>query len=319
MAKEFVFGIFPASGVGIDPGSGIISGPSDDPQQTLKALDYLQGNKSFIIRGYLHYNGFGKSSNITPKNMKQFTNENRKLDLAICYRCEKYDKNDWIKFIEEVIMEYGSCLTKIQITEEPNNPDAATGGDGGYLNIIDAMVDGIIAAKQIIKNKNLQIKVGFNCTPSFNPQDNFWKNINQKGSLFISALDYIGFDFYPGVFRALPHTLTYKDAVSGLLGSFRNTILKSAQIPSSVPIHITENGWPTNEERGEVQQNNIVKEIIQTIMDIREELNITCYEFFLLRDDNNSKPGLKFGLLKDNYSQKIMFETYKNLIEKESS
>jgi hypothetical protein len=318
MAKRLLFGVFPGSGVGVNSGSGIILGPVDDPQKILKALDYLHGNKPFIVRGYLHYNGFGKSSNITPENMKQYTNGNRKLDLVICYRCEKYNKNDWIEFIEKTIVEYGSCLSKIQITEEPNNLDPTTGGDGGFPNVIDALVDGIIVAKEIIKNKNFSIEIGFNCVPSFNPEDNFWNAITQKNSLFINALDYIGFDFYPGVFRPLPPAITYKDAISGLLGNFRNTILKKAKIPSSVPIHITENGWPTNEERDEIQQDTVVKDIIQTIIAIKDELNITCYEFFLLRDDNNSKPGFKFGLLKDNYEPKKIFETFKKIIEKES-
>ncbi len=53
---------------------------------------------------------------------------------------------NWTNFIRSIIREYGSLLAKIQITEEPNNPHAATGGDGSFLNVRKALIEGIIAA-----------------------------------------------------------------------------------------------------------------------------------------------------------------------------
>jgi hypothetical protein len=44
--QKFVFGIYPGSAVGEEP--GLVKGKPDDPKQILDALNKLQGKKIFI-------------------------------------------------------------------------------------------------------------------------------------------------------------------------------------------------------------------------------------------------------------------------------
>ncbi len=322
-----VFGIYPGSGVGVDPssvegamGSSVISGPADDPTRIKEALDRLQlKGHPFLVRGYLHYIGSGKKANITPADMTQYVSESeqRMLDLAVCYRTNESNVGDWTNFLRSIIWEYGSSLAKLQVAEEPNNPNAAAGGDGGFKDVRRAIIEGIIAAKDEIQKSCYQVQVGFNAVPSFNPADDFWKEIASLGSnnpSFKDALDYVGFDFYPGVFRPLPPNLNPKDAVVGVLTQFRTVNLATGGIPPSIPIHITENGCPTSPTRSYEQQAATIEQVIRAIYQKRIELNITHYEFFDLRNADSSKPDLQFGLLRDDYTSKPAFETFRKVI-----
>jgi hypothetical protein len=314
---ELTFGIYPGSGVYVDPDSGAILGYADEPAQINLALAALQaGEKPFLVRGYLHYKGSGRLGHPTPLDMQQYTTAQRKLDLALCYRSLDGDLHDWANCIRTILHEYGPYLAKVQIAEEPNNPDAINGGDGSFLNVRQAIITGVLAAKGEINRLGYPIQVGFNATPSFDPRDPFWVEIGQKGSSeFREALDYVGLDFYPDVFRPLPPGLSLRDAVTGVLTNFRNANLALGQIPARVPIHITENGWPTSATRSFERQALAIEALIRTIAENSQALNITHYEFFDLRDADSAGPGLQFGLLRDDYRPKPAFDVYRKLIE----
>ncbi len=314
--RGLIFGIYPGSGVGIDPGSGAISGAADDPAAIKTALDALQpDDRPFLVRGYMHYVGSGKRANTTPADMIQYVSGQRKLDLALCYRPPESDLGGWTDFIGDILAEYGPYLAKIQITEEPNNPHAATGGDGSSPDVLQAIIAGVLAAKEEIQKKGAAIEVGFNATLSFDPENSFWKAIARLSRPgFLEALDYVGLDFYPDVFRPLPPGVAIRDAVTGVLTHFRTVNVAAGGIPATVPIHITENGWPTSAARSYERQAAVIEEVIRAVDQKKAELNITHYEYFDLRDANSADPGLQFGLLQDNYSPKPGFEVFRKLI-----
>ncbi len=318
---RLTFGIYPGSGVGVDPGSGIILGKPGEFSQIVAALDSLcPPERPFLVRGYLHYTGAGGRNHLTPSRLEQYVKQGRKIDLALCYRPAKADLMDWADFIRAILREYGPYLAKIQITEEPNNPHTATGGDGSSPNVIQAIFTGVLAAKEEISRLGYAIQVGFNATPSFDPEDIFWNQIGRSSSPdFVAALDYVGLDFYPDVFRPLPPGLSLSDAVTAVLTHFRMKNLANGKIPATVPIHITENGWPTSATRTPERQAVVVEEVIRTIAGAAPIINITHYEFFNLRDADSADPGFQFGLMRDNYSPKPAFSIYRKLIEKFSS
>ncbi|HZS03329.1 MAG TPA: hypothetical protein VFD58_00515 [Blastocatellia bacterium] len=313
--SKLIFGIYPGSGT--IPGA---EGPGDDPEQISAALDLLQpASAPFLVRGYLQYVGSGTSENDTPADVTRYLRNGRQLDLALSYRTPDGDLDDWSRFIRSTIRHYGSSLAKIQIAEEPNNPDARTGGDGGSPNVRRAIVEGVVAAKDEAKRLNLTIKVGFNATVIFNPEDDFWPAIAALVTpSFFEALDYVGLDFFPDVFRPLPDDSldTLRRAVEYVLRQFREENLPGGKIPASVPIHITENGWPTSPDRTEESQAAVIETIIRTIHAHRAGFNITHYEFFDLRDLNSSNPDIfhQFGLLRDDYSPKPAFESFRRLV-----
>ena len=313
------FGIYAGSVAGTETDLAI--GKEDNPQLILQALTQLSSpGKIFLVRGYIHYLGESRFGYEAPGNIERYSNENRRLDIVICYRASKYDEGDWKSSIIKIINRYKDKLSTIQITEEPNLKTAFA-GDGSFENIEKALLTGVVTAKQEIEKQQLKIKVGFNAVPSFNPADNFWSTIgNDEFKKLREVIDYIGLDFYPDVFRPValdgqPNDL--EQSVINVLRHFRNVNLKTGNIPLSVPIHITENGWATGENRTYERQAQVIEKVIRTILLIKDELNIDTYELFALRDTNTSNQNIfyQFGLLNDDYLPKPAFEIYQRLIK----
>jgi hypothetical protein len=317
MNQHLIFGIYPGSGIGTDNEPELAKGKPDNPIQIKKALVKLENREHvFLIRCYLHYIGNGKIKNLTPENPTQYLTNNRKLDLVLGYQSSNGDIEDWTKFVRQQIALYGDKLAKIQIAEEPNLHNIPY-VDGDSPNVRQAVIEGVVAAKNEIIRRNLDIAVGFNGVPTFNEKNDFWREIGRLGTHdFYNSLDYVGLDFFPDVFRPilqeeLPQT------VEMVLKHYRNVSLGEASIPYSVPIHITENGWATSPERSEKKQADVIEVIIRAIYEYRKEYNITHYEMFDLRDADSQSTNFfyQFGIMKDDYSVKPVFEVYRKLIE----
>lgn len=312
------FGIYAGSAAGTD--TGLATGKEDEPQLIQQALTELSlGQDIFLLRGYIHYLGNGTFANEAPAEIEQYANENHRLDMVLCYRSSEYDEEDWKQAIIKIINRYKDHLYSLQITEEPNLKSAYA-GDGSIENIEKALLSGVVAAKREIEKQHLKIKVGFNAVPSFNPADNFWNIIGSDDfKILRESIDYVGLDFFPDVFRPVaadgqPNDLV--NSVVNVLRHFRNVNLKTAGISLSVPVHITENGWPTGENRTYERQAEVIEKVIKTISTVSDELNIDTYELFALRDTDTSNQNIfyQFGLLKDNYTPKPAFEMYKKVI-----
>ncbi|MEH6937974.1 hypothetical protein V7056_08950 [Bacillus sp. JJ664] len=208
----------------------------------------------------------------------------------------------------------------MQITNEPN----LSFMDGFKPYVIDTLIEGVLIAKKSIEECNVDVKIGFGSVPEGEKTlPNFWKDLVKKGgNEFIRAVDYVGHNFYVDVFEKPLNINEVTSSVENLLQKFRNEILALNGFPSSLPIRITENGWPTGKnpfiqlERSYDQQVKVI-ETIRTIYHIHQQLNITHYEFFRLRDANSSKDDLfhQFGLMKDDYTPKPAYYTFKHLID----
>jgi hypothetical protein len=173
----------------------------------------------------------------------------------------------------------------------------------------------VLAARDEVDRLGLPVRVGFNACPSFNQADPFWTGLAALGGrAFAEAVDYVGFDFFPDVFRPIPFE-GLKAAVEAVLTGFRTVALAACGIPPSVPIRVVENGWPTGLGRPPERQAEVLEMIVRTIHDLRGPLHVTHYEFFALRDPGGEGEGHRdFGLLRDDYSPKPAFETYRRLI-----
>jgi hypothetical protein len=316
MNKNFTFGIYPGGAAGTDSLSGMATGKPDNPVMINKALDLLQaGKKTFLVRSYLHYKGNGIVNSQTPENPFQYLANGRKLDLVLGYQSVTGDIEDWEVFIRKQVQQYGASLGKIQIAEEPNLHNIPY-VDGDSPNVIEAVVRGVIAAKEEIIRQRLQVQTGFNGVPTFDSGNSFWREIrNIAPPEFYHSLDYVGLDFFPDVFREIPEG-ELRNAVITVLNHFRTISLKEAGISEEVPVHITENGWATSPVRPREKQAEVLENIIRTIYELRDEMNIECYEMFDLRDADSTNPDFfyQFGIMRDDYSPKPAFDTYMKLI-----
>ena len=203
----------------------------------------------------------------------------------------------------------------LQITEEPNFTTFPY-VDGSIPNVRQALVQGVITAKKEVRAGGYAISVGFNAALSFAPQDDFWAALPALGgSPFLDALDYVGMDFFPDVYRPLePEALS--GAVRDVLMHFRQVNMAAGHIPASVLLHITENGWPTGPDRSYERQADVLETTVRLIHELRGQLTITHYEYFALRDISSAQPdkNFQFGLLRDDYTPKPAFERYQQLI-----
>jgi hypothetical protein len=89
-----------------------------------------------------------------------------------------------------------------------------------------------------------------------------------------------------------------------------------------VPIRVTENGWPTGTNpftgtpRTYERQAEVIDIVVQTVRRLADELNITHYVLFGLRDADSSKPDLfhQFGIMRDDYTPKPAYTAFKRLV-----
>ena len=319
--EPMVFGIYPGGEAGSD--DGMAGGPPGDPARIEAALTELAGGAApFIVRAYERFSDADAPSawpRQTPENYTQYLRKGRLLDLVVMFQSKRGDVAGFLGFVRSLIARHGPLLYSIQVTEEANFTDGPDCIDGPWPRVREALVEGVKAAKQEALRLGLTgLKVGFNSTPTFGPSAEFWGAIGTLGGpSFVASLDYVGLDFFPDVFRPAPDL---REAVLGVLETMRIEWLPAAGIPETVPIHVTEHGWPTGPDRPEERQSEVFDCVVRTIAGARQRLNIARYTIFALRDSESfavESAGnifFHFGLMRSDYSAKQAFETCRRLI-----
>jgi hypothetical protein len=326
--QRLIFGIYPGGAAGSD--TGLVSGPPDEPALVNACLDGLQGSvEPFVVRAYDTFQDPGSAlaaSPCAPVKYEQYASPRRPLELVLQYRSASGDVPGYLQFVRMQIEKHHRYLYSVQITEEANFAGGPPVIDGGYPDVQRALVEGVRCAKETLAALGSgRVKVGFNATPTFGAAAGFWSALRDLGGQsFVAALDFVGLDFFPDVFRPLAPDGEPGDlvrGVGGVLATMRNEWLPSAGIPAHVPIHVTENGWPTGPDRSEARQAAVVEKVVRAIEDAREALNVGRYMHFALRDAQVAQPGAGqtlfhfFGLTRADYSRKPAFDVFRGLIQ----
>lgn len=318
--RSLLFGVYPGGVTGDDTG-GLAGGPPDDPAQVTAALDGLQGcpGRPFLVRAYTGFDDTtrlgGPHATATPAEARQYAVRGRRLDLVAQYRSASGDVDGYRAFVGELVEQYGPFTDTLQIAEEPNithNPTL----DGHYPDVHDAIVAGVAAARGRARELgHAHLRIGFNTTPLFGPSASFVADLTGRGGAdFTRELDYVGLDFFPDVFRPVP-AAQLADATAGLLRHHRETILAPAGL-GHLPLHITENGWPTGPARPPHRQAEVLDTVVRAVATHAAALNLSGYTHFALRDADTAQPGLyhRFGLTTDDYTPKPAFDTMRELV-----
>ncbi|MER5865127.1 hypothetical protein [Kitasatospora sp. NPDC002040] len=308
------FGIYPGGILGDD--QGIIHPVRPDaPDRIIDALDQLQGDAATLsVRAYRSFAATVTPPQPTPADPHAYLQRGRTLDLVLQFREPSGALDGWPEFVRRAVRTGGPGLASVQICEEPNLDLPPV--DGSIPNVLNALVQGVVAAKQEARSLGRRVEVGFNAVPTFDPSDTFWSDLGALADArFRADLDYVGLDFFPDVFRPIAAD-QLAAAVTAVLTAFRRTDLPQAGIPDTVPIRICENGWPTGPGRTEQQQATALGTVIRTVAALAAELNIDGYSLFALRDADSNAEGLfhHFGLLRDDHTPKPAFTTYRHLI-----
>ena len=328
-AQQLIFGIYPGGPVGAE--TGLLQGLPDDPSSIHALLDDLQGTtRPFVVRCYDSFQDPGSplaTIAAAPHNYAQYAQkETRPLDLVLQFRSASGDVSGYLDFVRSLVTEHHQYLYSVQITEEPNFTNGPDVIDGPYPNVQRAVVEGVIAAKDTLRTLGAShIKVGFNATPTFGPAEAFWSSLKSNASEnFFQALDYVGLDFFPDVFRPVTAPGTPGDLISsvnGILEMMRTIWLPAAGIANHIPIHITEHGWPTDPNRSPAQQAETLDTVIRTIHALSPRLNVERYTLFDLRDVTHPDPSGGshlfnfFGITNADYQPKPAFSIIRSLIQ----
>jgi hypothetical protein len=324
--RALEFGIYPG-GV-----AGQIIVPAvpkpEDQAKTLAALARLRPAGGpftvHIYRSYLNASNDAKEDAQHHRLVGLYTGHGYGVEIVIRYRRDD-DPAGFAKFVRGVVGRFGDnpLVRGFQVTNEVNFAASGDSSDGAYTGARDALIQGVIAAKDEARRRGYtQLRIGFNWFYRTDPgnEDSFWNYLGDHGGRrFVEAVDWVGLDVYPGTFfpPAAPPDST-GDFVINALSQLRQCFLHAANIPKTVPIHIEENGYPTGPGRTYDAQRAALESMVGAANTYRANYNVTNYFWFDLRDADSSSPNFQqqYGLMRDDYTPKPAFDSYRTLIAK---
>jgi hypothetical protein len=327
---SLVFGIYPGGAAGTVGPTGITR--PEDPAKRLAALEWLRApGRPFLLHLYALYTGAAGPSaeQQVGQEIAAYGKAGFQSELALCYRPADGGSGSevagFVEFVREAVRTLGPKpgFSAVQVTNEANVGGSPNASDGYYRGAEDALLQGVIAAEQAVRRDGFErVGVGFNWAYANDPSERaFWRYLQRKGGRrFVAALDWVGFDAYPGTWgprlAAGDLSVAITSFIDGALKRLRSTYLPLAGIPKSVPLRMTENGYPTGPGRTEAMQVAVMRASVNAIYRARRRYNITGYRWFDLRDADSSSSSFEsqYGLLRDDYSPKPAFGTYRELV-----
>jgi hypothetical protein len=326
-----VFGIYPGGAAGTVGPSGPLA--PENPRLRLAALEQLKpANAPFVVHLYAGYGGSGGPSAAAQvgADISAYTAAGFQVELVLCYRPSDMnaavDVPGFDQFVRTTVDQLGSNpgVVSLQVTDEANVAGAPNASDGYYPGADDALINGVIAgANERNADHFGQLKIGFNWAyATGSSATSFWSYLGQHGgAAFVNAVDWVGIDAYPGTWGPpLASGLSLGDAITQAtaqaLSATRLTEMPLARIPASVPIHVSESGYPTGPGRTDAMQVTALQAEVQSVVDYSATYNVNGYRWFDLRDADSASTSFEdqYGLMTDNYTPKPAFAVYQQLV-----
>ena len=330
---SLTFGIYPGGAAGsVGP-----TGPPkpENPALRLAALKQLRPpGRPFVLHLYVGYTGPGgySAQEQIGQDLAAYGRAGFQTEVAMCYRPadggSQADVAGFVSFVRAAVRSFGRepGFVSAQVTNEANVGGAPNTSDGYYKDAEDALIKGVIAAHEVVRADRLgHVQVGFNWAYSTDPQeDAFWSDLRQAGGRrFLDSLDWVGLDAYPFTWNSAAAPASFRDLAAGTasfmdgaLNRLRSTYLPLAGIPRSVPLRVTENGYPTGPGRTEAMQVTVMRAGVEAVYRARGTYNVTGYRWFDLRDADSSSSSFEsqYGIMRDDYSPKPAFAVYRQLV-----
>lgn len=332
-APTVTFGIYPGGAAGTVGPSGPIK--PEDPALRLAALKQLRPpGRPFVLHLYVGYSGPGgySAQEQIGEQVAAYGQAGFQTEVALCYRPtdggSEADVAGFVAFVRAAVRSLGRDrgLVSVQVTNEANVGGSPNTSDGYYKDAEDALIRGVIAAHGVVRAEHFShVQVGFNWAYSTDGhEDAFWSYLRRVGGRpFLDALDWVGLDAYPFTWNSAtapssPQALATGTTsfMDGALKRLRSTYLPLAGISHSVPLRITENGYPTGPGRTEAMQVTVMRASVNAVYHARRKYNVTGYRWFDLRDADSSSSSFEsqYGIMHDDYSPKPAFAVYHQLV-----
>src|SRR4051794_20578700 len=325
-APPLTFGIYPGGQAGQIAGPPADPKP-DDPAAIDAALDNLRGGarRPFVAHLYLSFTTGADQEELIRRAEQQIARHAAHgvaAELVLAYRPAGRrgdpDVRDFVAFTRAMVRRLGPSLKAIQVMNEVNNGLSPDASDGAYPGARDALPQAIVAAADEKRKGSLErLEIGMNWFYRLTPDHEtaFWQELGQKGGPELArALDWVGLDAYPGTF--FPPGNRYREAMVNAMSALRDCYMPLAGLAATTPIHVGENGYPTGPGRPDAEQATAADQMIRAVSDFRGNYNVTDYRWFDLRDGDSANPSFQqqYGLMRDDYTPKPAFETYRRLI-----
>jgi hypothetical protein len=326
-SRPLLFGVFPGGQAGAVFGPQQQAKP-DEPSRILAALADLRSRRPFVVHVYLNWNNGPEVPGrvrAVEEDIDRYARAGMSTEVVITYRPRERrgeaDVADYVRFVRQMVGRLGHRrgLKSIQVTNEVNNSLSPDASDGAYPGARDALVQGVPAAKEEVRARGFdRLAIGFNWFYRSDPgnEDGFWTYVRDHGGpRFATSLDWVGLDAYPGTYFP-PGGVSRRNSMLNALSVLRECFLPYAGIGEGVPIHVTENGWPTGPGRSYGEQDAALREMAGAVCEYRGNYNVSDYRWFSLRDGDSGAPDFQqqYGLLRDDYSLKPAFEAYGDVI-----
>jgi hypothetical protein len=329
MTAPLVFGIYPGGAAGT-VGSARKPRP-EVPEPRRQALRRLRGSgaRPFVLHLYESYTRPSDAVAIPPwlaSQIADYTANRFQIELVLAYRPANPsgDVAGFTDFVRARVRELAANagVVHVQVTNEANVGGAPNAADGAYPGARDALVRGVIAAKDEARRAGRAgPQIGFNWAYQRGPAEAaFFSSLRAAGGrAFAEAVDWVGIDAYPGTWgpalAAGDPASAVRKATLDAIRTLRRTLLPRAGL-SRARLHISESGYPTGPGRSEAMQQTVLRAAVQAVAAARAEYGVTDYRWFDLRDANTADPSFEshYGLTRDDYSPKPAFFTYRDLI-----
>jgi hypothetical protein len=330
------FGIYPGGPAGsVNPKA---PPRPEDPAKRLAALQGLRGDNPFVVRLYSGWTGDARADDVSgwlDDEIRQYTGAGLQVELVVRYKPERPDAGSpagFAAFVRGLVRRYGGdpAFTSLQVTNEANLDNAPDASDGAFAGAVQAVVDGVVAAKdEAVDRGHDQVRVGFSWAYDERPaaSSEFWAQLRRLGgSDFARSVDWVGLDTYPGTWTPqLPSSAALPGqagaAVTEALRALRDCYLPMAGLGPSTTIHVAENGFPTGAGRGDEMQSEVLDAMVRAVDAVRGTYGVSDYRWFDLRDSSTADTSLEshYGITRDDYTPKAAFHTYRDLIDELSS
>ena len=305
---------------------------AEDPAKTTAALRALRPkgkqlvlrlNRLFWSEGTPGIRAFGRL-------VRRYALAGLRSEIQVRYHPPEGREGDiegFEQFVRTAVRRLGRrrAVAGFSITNEANFPASPNTSDGAYEGVVDALVTGVIAARQELRKlKRPRLDVGFNVMWRYSPDSDrkFWEDIgaHPEAAAFRRAVGNVGVQVYPGLVwppSRLPGR-TAGDEIAEALTLVRDCYMPKAGLDRRVQLWVSENGYATNLGRDEDSQATDLESTLDAVSKWSGALGITDYRYFNLRDNNSDGTDLfsAIGLLRDDYTRKPAFAVYRRGIAK---